>query len=111
MSLLMPVLFAVAAGVIPFSLCAMVQQNMELGGRLVTHSLDVLVSVLLYTALPVTALVMVLLKRWKYNSRYVLAAEDIKNALGQHPELQEEALEVLRARDGFVDRHAKLLGL
>jgi hypothetical protein len=32
MSLLMPVLFAVAAGVIPFSLCAMVQQNMELGG-------------------------------------------------------------------------------
>lgn len=110
MTMIIPAVAGVISGVVPFSVVALVQQRMQIANLVVPNYLNLLVSFFLYAAIPVIALVIFLFKKCRYNSRYDMVAKKIKNTLGEHPEWQE-ALTVLRVRDGFVDRHAKLIGL
>lgn len=109
-TLLVPVLVGATAGIVPFALSAIPISVMESRGQAVPEGLCMLLTVLLCIALPVMGVAIFLLKRMKYNADYDAVAETIKNTLAQDPEWQE-ALTVLRSRDGFVDRHAKLIGL
>lgn len=105
-----PVVCGVFSGLIPFVVVALIQQRMQDAGLLVPQYIDVLVSVFLVAAFPIMALIIVSLQKWKYNKQYAEVAEKIKNTLAEEPELQE-ALTVVKSRDIFVNRRAKMLGL